>query len=70
MYYIKADFVPDESELNMEQYRRGHNEHDWKSCDGQKPSKGSNPFCSATEVFKILVLKTSFYIQPQEISNY
>ena len=27
----------------MQRYRRGHNEHDWKSCDGQKPSEGSNP---------------------------
>ncbi len=31
----------------MEWYRRGHNEHDWKSCDGQKPSEGSNPSHSA-----------------------
>ena len=27
----------------MQWYRSGHNEHDWKSCDGQKPSEGSNP---------------------------
>ena len=32
---------------NMEWYRSGHNEHDWKSCDGQKPSEGSNPSHSA-----------------------
>ena len=32
----------------MEWYRSGHNEHDWKSCDGQKPSEGSNPSHSAT----------------------
>ena len=31
----------------MELYRSGHNEHDWKSCDGQKPSEGSNPSHSA-----------------------
>ena len=31
----------------MQQYRRGHNEHDWKSCDGHKPSEGSNPSHSA-----------------------
>ena len=31
----------------MEWYRSGHNEHDWKSCDGQKPSEGSNPSLSA-----------------------
>ena len=31
----------------MEWYRSGHNEHDWKSCDGQKPSEGSNPSHSA-----------------------
>lgn len=32
---------------HTEWYRRGHNEHDWKSCDGQKPSEGSNPSHSA-----------------------
>ena len=31
----------------LEWYRSGHNEHDWKSCDGQKPSEGSNPSHSA-----------------------
>ena len=32
-----------------EGYRRGHNENDSKSFDGQKPSVGSNPTPSATE---------------------
>lgn len=31
----------------MEQYRSGHNGHDWKSCDGRKPSVSSNLTCSA-----------------------
>ena len=31
------------SELNMQWYRRGHNEHDWKSCCRQKRHEGSNP---------------------------
>ena len=31
----------------MQQYRSGHNEHDWKSCDGQKPSESSNLSCCA-----------------------
>lgn len=33
----------------MEMYRRGHNENDSKSFDGQKPSVGSNPTPSASE---------------------
>ena len=32
-----------------EGYRRGHNENDSKSFDGQKPSVGSNPTPSASE---------------------
>ena len=32
----------------MEQYRRGHNEHDWKSCSRDERLEGSNPSCSAT----------------------
>ena len=28
---------------NMQWYRRGHNEHDWKSCCRQKRHEGSNP---------------------------
>ena len=31
----------------LEQYRSGHNGHDWKSCDGRKPSVSSNLTCSA-----------------------
>ena len=31
------------SESNMQWYRRGHNEHDWKSCCRQKRHEGSNP---------------------------
>ena len=37
----------------MEWYRSGHNEHDWKSCDGQKPSEGSNPSHSARKILEI-----------------
>ena len=32
---------------NMEQYRSGHNGHDWKSCVPHKGTEGSNPYCSA-----------------------
>ena len=46
MYYIKA--VCD-SQVHMEQYRSGHNGHDWKSCVPQKGTEGSNPSCSAIE---------------------
>ena len=35
---------------SMERYRRGHNENDSKSFDGQKPSVGSNPTRSANAV--------------------
>ena len=34
---------------HMEQYRSGHNGHDWKSCVPQKGTEGSNPSCSAKE---------------------
>ena len=35
------------STAHMEQYRSGHNGHDWKSCVPQKGTEGSNPSCSA-----------------------
>ena len=34
---------PGKRQLNTQWYRSGHNEHDWKSCDRQKRSEGSNP---------------------------
>ena len=34
---------PGKRQLNTQWYRSGHNEHDWKSCVGQKPTEGSNP---------------------------
>ena len=43
MYYIKAVC----GQKDMEQYRSGHNGHDWKSCVPQKGTEGSNPSCSA-----------------------
>ena len=43
MYYIKAVC----ERAHMEQYRSGHNGHDWKSCVPQKGTEGSNPSCSA-----------------------
>ena len=45
MYYIKAVCKT----LCMEQYRSGHNGHDWKSCVPQKGTEGSNPSCSAID---------------------
>ena len=33
----------------MQWYRRGHNEHDWKSCCRQKRHEGSNPSHCASE---------------------
>ena len=55
----KVKFMLDKTELmvyhievgkraaHMEQYRSGHNGHDWKSCVPQKGTEGSNPSCSA-----------------------
>ena len=43
LYYIKAVC----GQAHMEQYRSGHNGHDWKSCVPQKGTEGSNPSCSA-----------------------
>ena len=47
VYYNRAVSEMTEAADIMEWYRSGHNEHDWKSCDGQKPSEGSNPSHSA-----------------------
>ena len=45
----------------MEWYRSGHNEHDWKSCDGQKPSEGSNPSrCATSEQALYRLLRLTF----------
>lgn len=52
----------DSTRDHMEWYRRGHNEHDWKSCDGQKPSEGSNPSHSAKNPERICV--RDFYFFP------
>ena len=43
MYYMQVG----KSAVPMEQYRSGHNGHDWKSCVPQKGTEGSNPSCSA-----------------------
>ena len=43
MYYMQVG----KSAAPMEQYRSGHNGHDWKSCVPQKGTEGSNPSCSA-----------------------
>ena len=32
---------------DMQQYRSGHNEHDWKSCVRQKRTESSNLSCCA-----------------------
>ena len=52
MYYIKAVCG---QEQNMEQYRSGHNGHDWKSCVPQKGTEGSNPSCSARSKQSFLI---------------
>ena len=43
VYYMQVG----KSAAPMEQYRSGHNGHDWKSCVPQKGTEGSNPSCSA-----------------------
>ena len=43
VYYIEVV----KRRYNTEQYRSGHNGHDWKSCVPQKGTEGSNPSCSA-----------------------
>ena len=58
MYYIKA--VCD-SQVHMEQYRSGHNGHDWKSCVPQKGTEGSNPSCSARKENLTLLGEVLFY---------
>ena len=45
----------------MEQYRSGHNGHDWKSCVPQKGTEGSNPSCSAIKKNLIQVDEVLFY---------
>ena len=43
VYYIEVNKRAE----HTEQYRSGHNGHDWKSCVPQKGTEGSNPSCSA-----------------------
>ena len=45
----------------LEWYRSGHNEHDWKSCDGQKPSEGSNPSHSAKKTRERIAAFSCFF---------
>ena len=56
MYYMQVG----KSAAPMEQYRSGHNGHDWKSCVPQKGTEGSNPSCSAIKDFKSLVIQGFF----------
>ena len=51
---------------DLEWYRRGHNEHDWKSCDGQKPSEGSNPSHSAI-IDKLPAKLVDFFLSTQGV---
>ena len=44
----------------MEQYRSGHNGHDWKSCVPQKGTEGSNPSCSARKKNEMQLASRSF----------
>ncbi len=55
----------------MEQYRSGHNGHDWKSCVPQKGTEGSNPSCSARKTarqslggFYFTILKPGTIFRP------
>ena len=49
------------SKKNMQWYRRGHNEHDWKSCCRQKRHEGSNPsHCAKTKSVTLMV--TLFFL--------
>ena len=47
----------------MEQYRSGHNGHDWKSCVPQKGTEGSNPSCSAIKLNPIQSDGVLFYVE-------
>ena len=46
----------------MEQYRSGHNGHDWKSCVPQKGTEGSNPSCSARKKNPVSTLIPDFLL--------
>ena len=59
MYYIKAVC----ERANMEQYRSGHNGHDWKSCVPLKGTEGSNPSCSAIKKNLIQTDEVPFYYE-------
>ena len=52
----------------MEQYRSGHNGHDWKSCVPQKGTEGSNPSCSARKI-PILMDGDFFFVIDQKDFN-
>ena len=50
----------------MEQYRSGHNGHDWKSCVPQKGTEGSNPSCSAIKEIPIRLDGDFFYAETEQ----
>ena len=55
---------------DLEKYRSGHNEHDWKSCCRQKRHEGSNPSHCARGIANPNGLAISFYkAQGFELKN-
>ena len=57
------------TEADLQRYRRGHNEHDWKSCDGQKPSEGSNPSRCAKTRNRGTAMVLRFFLRSQRFSG-
>ena len=57
------------TETDLQRYRRGHNEHDWKSCDGQKPSEGSNPSRCAKARNRGAAMVPRFFLRPQGFAS-
>ena len=47
---------------HTEQYRSGHNGHDWKSCVPQKGTEGSNPSCSAKQRKPVFFQECRFFL--------
>ena len=54
----------------MEQYRSGHNGHDWKSCVPQKGTEGSNPSCSAIKTDPIHSDGVCFYGDRRNLNRF
>ena len=52
----------------MESCQSWSKEHDWKSCNGDKPFEGSNPLLSAKKIDNLRQKVVDFFIQSEGLA--